>query len=72
VAEPFPGFAALKDKLMRNRNSSVVFDTKSATRHIETAYQTMADIARRHQPPCSFSAERIFEFREAGDPSSSV
>jgi protein O-GlcNAc transferase len=64
--------AALKAKLMRNRNSSALFDTKSATRHIETAYRTMADIARRHQPSRSFSVERIFEVREAGDPPSSV
>ncbi len=64
--------AALKAKLMRNRNSSALFDTRSATRHIETAYRTMADIARRHQPSRSFSVERIFEVREAGDPPSSV
>jgi protein O-GlcNAc transferase len=46
--------AALKETLMRNGDSSPLFDTMSATRHIETAYETMADIARRREPPRSF------------------
>jgi protein O-GlcNAc transferase len=47
--------AALKDRLIRNRDRSPLFDTQSATRHIETAYQTMAEIARRHEKPRSFN-----------------
>jgi predicted O-linked N-acetylglucosamine transferase (SPINDLY family) len=47
--------AALKDRLIRNRDASPLFDTQSATRHIETAYQTMADIARRNEKPRSFN-----------------
>ena len=50
---------ALKDRLVRNRDTFPLFDTQSATRHIETAYQTMADIARRHERPRSFNIERI-------------
>lgn len=47
--------ATLKDRLIRNRDASALFDTQSATRHIETAYRTMADIARRNEKPRSFS-----------------
>jgi protein O-GlcNAc transferase len=47
--------ANLKDTLKRNRDTFLLFDTQSATRHIETAYQTMAEIARRHEKPRSFS-----------------
>ena len=47
--------ATLRDRLIRNRDGSFLFDTQSATRHIETAYQTMADIARRHEKPRSFA-----------------
>ena len=49
--------AALKDRLSHNRDTCPLFDTQSATRHIETAYQTMADIARRHEKPRSFNVE---------------
>ncbi len=45
----------LKDRLIRNRDESPLFDTQSATRHIESACQTMADIARRHEKPRSFN-----------------
>jgi protein O-GlcNAc transferase len=47
--------ANLKDTLNRNRDTFLLFDTQSATRHIETAYQTMAEIARRHEKPRSFN-----------------
>src|ERR1700722_2140356 len=50
--------AALKDRLIRNRDESRLFDPQSATRHIESAYQTMADIARRNEKPRSFKIER--------------
>jgi protein O-GlcNAc transferase len=50
--------AALKDRLIRNRDTFPLFDTQSATRHIETAYRTMADIARRNDRPRSFNVER--------------
>jgi hypothetical protein len=40
--------------LKRNRDTCLLFDTPSATRHIEAAYQTMAEIARRHERPGSF------------------
>jgi predicted O-linked N-acetylglucosamine transferase (SPINDLY family) len=50
--------ATLKDMLTRNRDASPLFDTQRATRHIETAYQTMADMARRNDRPRSFNVER--------------
>jgi predicted O-linked N-acetylglucosamine transferase (SPINDLY family) len=46
--------AALKDTLKRNRDTYPLFDTQSATRHIEAAYLTMAEIAKRHEKPRSF------------------
>ena len=47
--------ATLKDNLNRNRDTCLLFDTQSATRHIEAAYLTMAEIARRHEKPRSFN-----------------
>jgi predicted O-linked N-acetylglucosamine transferase (SPINDLY family) len=47
----------LKDRLIRNRDGSLLFDTQRATRHIETAYRTMAEIARRSEKPRSFNVE---------------
>src|ERR1700683_852465 len=49
--------AAIKDKLARNRDTSILFDTKRATRHIESAYLTMVDILRRGESPRSFAVE---------------
>ena len=49
--------AAIKDKLARNRDRSILFDTKRATRHIESAYLTMVDILRHGESPHSFAVE---------------
>jgi protein O-GlcNAc transferase len=48
----------LKDNLIRNRDGSLLFDTQRATRDIEAAYQTMADIVRRNEKPRSFNVQR--------------
>ena len=50
--------ASLKDRLTGNRDGSLLFDTQRATRHIETAYQSMAEIARRNEKPRSFNVQR--------------
>ena len=50
--------ASLKDRLIRNRDGSLLFDTQRATRHIETAYRSMAEIARRNEKPRSFNVQR--------------
>ncbi|HTC02324.1 MAG TPA: tetratricopeptide repeat protein [Xanthobacteraceae bacterium] len=50
--------ASLKDRLIRNRDASLLFDTQRASRHIETAYQSMAEIARRNEKPRSFNVQR--------------
>ena len=47
--------ATLKDTLNRNRDTCLLFDTQSATRHIEAAYLTMTEIARRREKPRSFN-----------------
>jgi protein O-GlcNAc transferase len=49
--------AAIKNRLVRNRDTSILFDTKRATRHIESAYLTMVDILRRGESPRSFAVE---------------
>jgi predicted O-linked N-acetylglucosamine transferase (SPINDLY family) len=49
--------ATLKDTLIRNHDGSSLFDTQRATRHIETAYQTMIEIARRGEKLRSFNVQ---------------
>jgi protein O-GlcNAc transferase len=57
LAQDHASLAAIKDKLARNRDTSTLFDTKRATRHIESAYLTMVDILRRDESPRSFAVE---------------
>jgi protein O-GlcNAc transferase len=57
LAQDQPYLAAIKDKLARNRDTSILFDTKRGTRHIESAYLTMVDILRRGESPRSFAVE---------------
>ena len=57
LAQDQAQLAAIKDKLVRSRDSSILFDTKRATRHIELAYLTMVDILRRGESPRSFAVE---------------
>jgi predicted O-linked N-acetylglucosamine transferase (SPINDLY family) len=50
-----PGaLAALKAKLAANRLTQPLFDAPRFTRHIEAAYLTMIDKARRGEAPASF------------------
>jgi protein O-GlcNAc transferase len=51
--------ASIKDKLARNRDTSLLFDTKRTTRHIESAYLTMVGILRRGESPRSFGVEPV-------------
>jgi protein O-GlcNAc transferase len=55
LAQDLTYLAAIRNKLARNRSTSILFDTKRATRHIESAYQTMVDIWRRGESPRSFT-----------------
>jgi predicted O-linked N-acetylglucosamine transferase (SPINDLY family) len=57
LAQDHGYLAAIKDKLARNRDTSILFDTKRATRHIESAYLTMVGILRRGESPRSFAVE---------------
>jgi predicted O-linked N-acetylglucosamine transferase (SPINDLY family) len=54
LARDQASLATLKDTLKRNRDTYPLFDTQSATRYIEAAYLTMAEIARRHGKPRGF------------------
>jgi predicted O-linked N-acetylglucosamine transferase (SPINDLY family) len=45
---------SLRVRLRHNRHDAPLFDTRSATRHIEAAYRTMVDIARASEPARSF------------------
>ncbi len=49
--------AALKEKLMRNRDSAALFDTGCYVRHIESAYTTMAEISRCGEKPRAFAVQ---------------
>jgi protein O-GlcNAc transferase len=49
--------ASIKDRLARNRNAFPLFDTRRATRQIETAYLTMTDIWRRGESPRGFNVD---------------
>ena len=50
--------SALKSKLLENRDTYPLFDTRRFTRHIETAYATMWERSQRGEPPESFAVER--------------
>ena len=51
--------AEIKAKLVRNRNTSPLFNTERFARHIETAYTTMWETWQRGEAPKSFSVEPI-------------
>lgn len=50
---------AVRDRLAANRLTHPLFDTDRFRRHIEAAYTTMLDLARRGETPRSFSVEPI-------------
>jgi protein O-GlcNAc transferase len=47
--------ATIRRKLEDNRRTHPLFDTDRSRRHIEAAYVTMRDIARRGEAPRSFN-----------------
>jgi predicted O-linked N-acetylglucosamine transferase (SPINDLY family) len=47
--------AALKTKLLRNRETCPLFDTRRFARHIEAAYAVMWERYQRGEPPMSFA-----------------
>ena len=51
--------AEIKAKLVRNRNTSPLFNTERFARHIEAAYTTMWETWQRGEAPKSFSVEPI-------------
>jgi predicted O-linked N-acetylglucosamine transferase (SPINDLY family) len=54
--------ALLKAKLLRNRDTYPLFDTRRFTRHIETAYTIMWERYQRGEPPMRFAVG------QSGDP----
>jgi predicted O-linked N-acetylglucosamine transferase (SPINDLY family) len=52
---------SLKQKLVRNRETTPLFNTEVFARHVEAAYTTMWDRHRRGEPPTSFSVSSIRE-----------
>jgi predicted O-linked N-acetylglucosamine transferase (SPINDLY family) len=50
---------SVKAKLVRNRDTSALFDSTRFARHIEAAYVNMWERARRGEPPESFAVERL-------------
>ncbi|KQS67854.1 hypothetical protein ASG39_05700 [Rhizobium sp. Leaf371] len=59
--------ASLKQRLVKSRDSAPLFDAERFCRHLEAAYEKMADRARLRLPPASFDvpplAERKGRFR---------
>jgi predicted O-linked N-acetylglucosamine transferase (SPINDLY family) len=55
LAQEPPHLAALKDKLVRNRSTFSLFDTKRFTRHIESAFVRMWERYRQGIPPEAFT-----------------
>jgi protein O-GlcNAc transferase len=51
--------AGLRAKLAANRVTQPLFNTDRFRAHIETAYATMREIARRGAPPRSFKVDAI-------------
>lgn len=47
--------AAIRTRLLRNRDTEPPFDTARITRDLETAYTTMWERTQRGEPPESFS-----------------
>jgi protein O-GlcNAc transferase len=45
----------IRRKLQANRQTCPLFDTARFRRHLEAAYQTMWEIARRGEPPGNFA-----------------
>ena len=51
--------AAIKARLVRNRESEPLFDTARFTRHLESAYTTMWERQQAGLPPVSFAVPRL-------------
>lgn len=50
---------SVKTKLVRNRDTGALFDTRRFTRNIEAAYRTMWQTARRGARPQSFAIDEV-------------
>jgi protein O-GlcNAc transferase len=59
LAQSPDALSRLRQKLHDNRASCPLFDTQRFRRHLESAYQTMWEIARRGEPPRSFAVAPI-------------
>jgi protein O-GlcNAc transferase len=51
--------ASVKDRLLRNRTTYPLFDTKRCARHLEAAYATMFERHRRGELPQDFAVDRV-------------
>jgi predicted O-linked N-acetylglucosamine transferase (SPINDLY family) len=56
--------AAIRAKLMRNRDTEPLFDTARFTRDLETAYTMMWERTQRGEPPKSFSVASVLHSTE--------
>jgi predicted O-linked N-acetylglucosamine transferase (SPINDLY family) len=59
LATESPLLESVRRRLAQNRSNCALFDTGRFTRHIESAYTTMWDIARRGEGPRSFTVDPI-------------
>lgn len=51
--------AAIKAKLLRNRDTHPLFDTVKFTRHLEQAYARMVELHKAGRPPEAFAVEAL-------------
>jgi predicted O-linked N-acetylglucosamine transferase (SPINDLY family) len=59
LARDSAALAAIKAKLVRQRDASALFDTARFTRHLEAAYLTMWERQQRGEAPASFAVDDI-------------
>lgn len=59
LAHDRAALAAIREKLWRNRQTHALFDTARFTRHLEGAYRTIWERARRGMPPEDISVPPI-------------
>jgi predicted O-linked N-acetylglucosamine transferase (SPINDLY family) len=57
LAQDRAALAALKDKLARNRNAELLFDTAKFTRGLEAAYTHMRERSLRGEAPQGFAVD---------------
>jgi predicted O-linked N-acetylglucosamine transferase (SPINDLY family) len=62
LAQEPSGLAAVKAKLLKNRDTTPLFDTGRFTRNLEAAYISMLERQERGEAPASFAVKAGEQF----------